>query len=73
MLPDTGTGCDESSGGVPVDVSDTIVIGSIHELRISCEVLPLFRLIALEVHIKKVHVKALLRVDGSYNDKSALG
>jgi hypothetical protein len=72
VLPDTCAGCDKSAGGVPVDVGYTIVISSVHELQVGGEVLVTLWFLAFEIHIKELHVEALLRVHGGNDDEAAL-
>ena len=73
MLPNTRACCNESAGGVPVDVGYTIVVSSVHELQVGGEVLITLWLLAFEVHIKELHVETLLRVNGSNDDETAFG
>ena len=72
MLPDTCACSNESSGWVPVDVSYTVVISSIHELQVGGQILVTLRLLALEIHVEKLHVETLLRVYGGNDDEAAL-
>lgn len=73
MLPDTCTGGNKPAGGVPVNVSYTIVVSSVHELQIGGQILVTLWFLALEVHVKELHVEALLRVDGGNDNETALG
>ena len=73
MLPDTCASSNESAGRVPVNVSDTVVVGSVHELQVRGEILVTLWLLALEIHVKELHVEALLRVNGGNDDEASLG
>jgi hypothetical protein len=73
MFPDTGTGGDVSSGWIPINISNTVVISGGHELQICCQVLFILGLLALKVHVVEVHIETLLRVNSSNNDESTLG
>ena len=72
MLPDTCACCNESASGVPVNVGYTVVISSIHELEVGGQIFITLRLLTLEIHVKELHVEALLRVDGGNDDEAAL-
>ncbi len=72
MLPDTGTGGNESTSWVPVNISDTVVISRIHKLQVRSQVLVALWLLTLEIHVKELHFKALLRMNSSNDDETAL-
>jgi hypothetical protein len=48
------------------------VISGVHELQVGGEVLVTLWFLAFEIHIKELHVEALLRVHGSNDDEAAL-
>jgi hypothetical protein len=48
------------------------VISSVHELQVGGEVLVTLWFLAFEIHIKELHVEALLRVHGGNDDEAAL-
>lgn len=73
MSPHTGAADNVTTGGVPVDIGDTVVLDSLHQLKIGCEILFGLDLLALEVHIPEVQIEVGLGVDGGDNNKSALG
>ncbi len=72
MFPDTGARDAVSTSRVPVHVGDSVVISRVHELQVCGEVLVALGLLAFKVHIPKVEVEALLRVDGGYDDEATL-
>lgn len=73
MSPDTGAADNVTTGGVPVNIGDTVVLNGLHKLEVGCEILLSLDLLALEVHIPEVHIEVGLRVNGSDNNESALG
>lgn len=73
MSPHTGAANNVTTSGVPVNIGDTVVLYSLHQLEVGCEILLSLDLLALEVEIPEVHVKAGLGVNGGDNNESALG
>jgi hypothetical protein len=72
----TGNGGDVAARGVPLNVGDTIVLGSIHELQVGIELLvALFRLFLglVKGHVPKLELKRLLRLESSNHDEASLG
>lgn len=70
MLPDTGTGGDEATSGVPVNISDAVVVRSVHKLQVGSEIFVTFRLLTLEVQVEELHLETLLRVDSGNNNET---
>ena len=73
MLPDTGGGGEETSGGVPLNVSHTVVVSRSEKLEVGGEILVLLVLVALEVEVVEVKVVRLLAENGGHNDETAIG
>jgi hypothetical protein len=73
VSPDTGTGDDVTTGGVPVNVGDTVVLDGLHELKVGGEVLFGLNLLTLEVHVPEVKIEVGLGVNGGNNDETTLG
>lgn len=73
MFPHACTSSDESSGRIPINISNAIVISSIHQLQISGQVLVALWLLTLEVQVEELHVEALLRMNGGNDDEATLG
>lgn len=72
VLPSRRPRGDESARGIPLDVSDTVVVGCVHVLQVGSQVLVRLGLLALKVQIEKVEVGALLVADGSNHYESSL-
>lgn len=73
MSPDTGTGDDVATCGVPLDICDTVVLNGLHQLQVGSEILLSLNLLTLEVHVPEVKIEAGLGVDGGHNDEATLG
>lgn len=70
VLPHGGGGCDVTSRWIPVNVGDTVVVGSVHQHKVGGKVLLTLLLLTIKIHIVELHLERLLRVDGS-NDNEA--
>jgi hypothetical protein len=73
VSPNTGAGDDVTTSGVPVNVGNTVVLDSLHELKVGGEVLLGLNLLTLEVHIPEVKIEVGLGVDGGDDNETALG
>ena len=62
MLPCRCPGRNKAPRGIPLNVGDTIVIGSVHQLQVGCEILVGLWFLALEIEVKKLQLGALLAV-----------
>ena len=72
MLPDRGRGGDVTSRWVPINISDTIVVGSVHQHQVGSKILLTLLLLTIKVHIVELHVERLLGVNGSDDDETSL-
>lgn len=70
MLPDTGTGSNEATSGVPVDVGNTVVVGRVHELQVGGQILLALWLLALKVQVKELHIETLLRMNCGHDNEA---
>ena len=73
MLPDTGRGGQETSGGVPLNVGYTVVIGGGEKLEVGGEVLVLLISVALKVKVVEVEVVRLLAENGGNDHETTSG
>lgn len=72
MLPHASTCRDISASWVPINVSHTVVVGSIHELQVGGQIFIALGLLSFKIKIPKVEIETLLRVDRSNDDKAPL-
>lgn len=56
VLPGRRPGGDKTTRGIPLDISDTVVVASVHQLQVGSEVLLGLGLLALKVEVEKVEV-----------------
>ncbi len=60
VLPYTCTAEHITTCRIPVNISDTVMVGCIHVLQVGGQVFLAFGLLAFEIEIPKVEVEALL-------------
>lgn len=70
VLPDGGGGCDVTSRWIPVNVGDTVVVGSVHQHKVGRKILLALLLLTIKIHIVELHLERLLRMDGSNNNEA---
>jgi hypothetical protein len=73
VSPHTSAADNVTTGGVPVNIGDTVVLHGLHQLEVSCEILLSLVLLALEIHIPEVHIEVGLGVNSGDNNESTLG
>lgn len=73
MSPHTSTGDNVTTGGIPVDVRDTVVLDRLHQLKVGSQILLTLGLLTLEIHIPEINVEARLRVNRGNNNEATLG
>lgn len=63
----------EATRGVPLNVSDTVVISGVHQLKVSGKVLVRLGLLALKVQVEEVEVRALCVADSRDDNEATPG
>lgn len=72
VLPRGSPGGNEATGGVPLDVSDTVVVSGVHKLKVGGKVLVGLGLLALEVEVVEVKIGALSVGNGGNDHEATL-
>jgi hypothetical protein len=72
VSPHTGAGDNVTTSGIPVNIGNTVVLDSLHELKVGSEVLLSLDLLSLEVHVPEVKIEVGLGVNSGDNDETAL-
>lgn len=73
VFPHAGAGRDVAACRVPVNVGDTVMVGSGHELEVSGEILFGFNSIPFIVEVPEIKIEALLRVYCGHDNEATFG
>ncbi|KAI6750781.1 hypothetical protein HG530_014231 [Fusarium avenaceum] len=70
LLLGRSPGGDETARRIPLNICYTVVVGSVHSLKVGSKVLLSLGLLALKVEVEEVKVRALLVGNGGNNNKA---
>lgn len=73
MSPHTSTADNVATRRIPLNISHTVVLNGLHQLKVGGKVLLSLVLLTLKIHVPEVEVEVGLGVDGSDNNESTLG